>query len=553
MLLPVHVDAQLRAAGHRLRDRRGVERLDRGGGARHQLAEPGAERSVVRLHLIAHKLRLLGDELQLPHVQLSGDQLAQALDRLALGVAGHDYRLAQRLPDLDPGLGASRPPKLDRAARRLDARLEIVVLERAVGLREVQQVNGVRLGAEFLGFAARQVQVDLVGQERRERRQQRGDGEQAALKGGEGGAVALPEPAPRDPHVPVGEILDVVGDRATGAGAVVGVHALDHGPHRSLQARQRPTVELGSGFCGLCSACRRGGEGRRPEPLGVRVEDPERVRVPEREHELAHHLADRVRGEAVTGPGLLGGEVVPAEGVGAVAADHLPRVDDVAAALGHLVALGVQDEARDDAVAVAGAVEDEHRDREQGVEPAAGLVDRLADELGREALLEQLLSLERVVELRERHRAGVVPGVDRDPGAAHLPAAGLAGQRDLIDVGAVEVVGHLPAALAQVGDRPGAEALLAVLGLTLPDRQRRAPVALARERPIDVALEPVAEPTVLDVLGVPADRLVLGQHPVADVGGAHVPARLRVVEQRRSAAPAVRVGVAIALGAEQPA
>ena len=204
-------------------------------------------------------------------------------------------------------------------------------------------------------------------------------------------------------------------------------------------------------------------------------------------------------------------------------------------------------------MAVAGRVEEQGRLGEQRVEPAAGLVDRLADEVGREALLEQLLVLERVVELGERHRAGVEPGVDRLDDPPHLRPAGLAAQDDLVDVGPVQVVGHLAAALAQVGHRPGAEALLAVGRRALPDRQRRAPVALARERPVDVVLEPLAEAAVLDVLRMPVDLLVGGQQPVADLRGRDVPARLRVVEERRVAAPAVRVGVEEGLGAEQAA
>ena len=113
---------------------------------------------------------------------------------------------------------------------------------------------------------------------------------------------------------------------------------------------------------------------RGPEVLGVGVEDPEGVGVPEGEEELAHRFADRVDREAVAGPGLLGGQVVPAEGVGAVGGDHVPGVDDVAAALRHLLALGVEDQAEADAVAVAGLVEEQGRLGEQRVEPAAGLV-----------------------------------------------------------------------------------------------------------------------------------------------------------------------------------
>ena len=234
--------------------------------------------------------------------------------------------------------------------------------------------------------------------------------------------------------------------------------------------------------------------------------------------------------------------------------EHLPGVDDVAAALRHLLALGVEDQAEADAVAEAGLVEEQGRLGEQRVEPAAGLVLGLADVVGGEALLEQLLVLERVVELRERHRAAVVPGVDHRLDPAHLPAALLAVEDDLVDVGAVQVLGDLaPGALAQLGDRAGAEAAVAALPAALPDRQRRPPVAVAGERPVDVALEPFAEAAVLDVLGVPADRLVVGEHPVADLEVRDVPARLGVVEERRAAAPAVRVGVLVDLLAEEQA
>ena len=86
-----------------------------------------------------------------------------------------------------------------------------------------------------------------------------------------------------------------------------------------------------------------------------------------------------------------------------------------------------------------------------------------------------------------------------------------------------------------------------------PDRQRRAPVAVAGQRPVDVVLEPLAETAVLDVLGVPADCLVVGEHLLLHLGGADVPAGSRVVEERRAAAPAVWVGMLVDLLAEEQA
>ena len=71
--------------------------------------------------------------------------------------------------------------------------------------------------------------------------------------------------------------------------------------------------------------------------------------------------------------------------------------------------------------------------------------------------LEQLLVLERVVELRERHRARVEPGVDHLGHAAHLAAALGAGEGDLVDVGPVQVLREpSPAELAQLRDRADA-------------------------------------------------------------------------------------------------
>jgi hypothetical protein len=53
-----------------------------------------------------------------------------------------------------------------------------------------------------------------------------------------------------------------------------------------------------------------------------------------------------------------------------------------------------------------------------------------------------------MTELGERHRARVEPGVDHLLDPAHLAAADAAAQDDVVDVGAMEVVGYLAAPLA---------------------------------------------------------------------------------------------------------
>ncbi len=236
----------------------------------------------------------------------------------------------------------------------------------------------------------------------------------------------------------------------------------------------------------------------------------------------------------------------PAHRVRAVLVHQRDRLEDVAQVLGHLAAVLGEDVAQADHVLVRGLVEDQRADRHQRVEPAAGLVDGLGDELRRVTALEQLLVLVRVAPLRERHRARVVPGVDdlrhaRGRGAAAVLRAG---EGDLVDVRAVRVQARLVGA-RQLGQlRAGADDREVVLRAA-PDRQRRAPVAVTGQRPVDVVVQPVAEPAVLDRVREPVGVLVLLEQPVLDRGGADVPGRLRVVEQRGVAAPAVRVAVLV--------
>ena len=151
--------------------------------------------------------------------------------------------------------------------------------------------------------------------------------------------------------------------------------------------------------------------------------------------------------------------------------------------------------------------------------------------------------------LGEGHGPGVEPHVDDLERALHALAALGAGKADVVDERAV-VVGQLATReLGQLGERPHA---VHVPGRTPPDRQRSPPVALARERPVDVAPQPLAEAPVLDVLGVPAHGLVGGQQAVAQARGGDVPRGLGVVEQRGAAAPAVGIGVLVGLRAPQP-
>ncbi len=99
----------------------------------------------------------------------------------------------------------------------------------------------------------------------------------------------------------------------------------------------------------------------------------------------------------------------------------------------------VHDQAEAHHVLVGRPVEDQRADRHQRVEPAAGLVDRLADELRGVGAAELVLVLPWGAEPGERHRARVVPGVDDLRHPLRGPAAVGAGDHHAIHVRPVRV------------------------------------------------------------------------------------------------------------------
>src|SRR5262249_57490677 len=113
--------------------------------------------------------------------------------------------------------------------------------------------------------------------------------------------------------------------------------------------------------------------------------------------------------------------------------------DVVQAGLGPLLTVPGDDERQAYDVAVRSAVDHEAIDGEQRVEPAPRLIDRLGDEVGGEATLEELLVLERVVELGRRHAARVEPRVQYGVDTLRTSRALGTGDRDVVDVRTVQV------------------------------------------------------------------------------------------------------------------
>jgi len=65
-----------------------------------------------------------------------------------------------------------------------------------------------------------------------------------------------------------------------------------------------------------------------------------------------------------------------------------------------------------------------------------------------------------------------------------------------------------------------------------PDRQRRAPVTLARQRPVHVVAQEIAEAAFLDVLGQPVDRVVVLEKFLFELACADEPALPGVLDER---------------------
>ncbi len=88
----------------------------------------------------------------------------------------------------------------------------------------------------------------------------------------------------------------------------------------------------------------------------------------------------------------------------------------------------------------ADRLEQQRGDGVQAVEPAARLVDGLADVIGGELVFEHLLVLEGITPLRHGHRAAVEPHVDQFRDAAHrAPVTVRTRPGDFVHVGPVQI------------------------------------------------------------------------------------------------------------------
>ena len=280
---------------------------------------------------------------------------------------------------------------------------------------------------------------------------------------------------------------------------------------------------------------------KRIEIVNVRVQYVESVRVPERSEELSLAFHDRLAVETARKPRCGVHDKVPADRIRPVLGKGFHRIHRIALGLAHLLSVLVLDKAEHDDILKARLVENERRDRVQRVEPSSRLIDRLGNEGSRELGFEKFLILERIMMLCKRHGTRVEPAVNDFRYAVHNAAAARALELDTVDERLVQfdivraVRGHFLQFLL------GSDRMLLAAVIADPYRKRCSPVTVAGERPVLNILQPVAETSLTDALRDPVDLLVVRDKVILDGCHADEPGLARIVNERCSASPAVRI------------
>ena len=508
------------------------------------LAQLLAQQLQLGLKGVGRKLGHIREELHVLHVELLLDDVRVQLPQAGVGVG------VQRLE----GLAVLQVGEVPGGAAQGDHLEHLVHLSLQLFVHAAFLIGGVQAQVDALRgglvHGAHQVAVDFLAHKGGHGGGHLGGGHQRRVQGHKGGGavVALrlgPEPGTAAAHVPVAHLVHKILEGTGGLGHLVGGEVVIHGLHGGVQPGEQPLVHHGE-LAVLQPVL--GGV----KVYNVGVHHKEGVSVPQGGEELLLPLNNGLLVEAAGQPGGGVGVEVPAQGVRAELLQGLHGVHGVALGLGHLLAVLVLHQALDQHVLKGGLVKQQGGDGQQAVEPAAGLVHGLGDEVRGELALEKLLVLKGIVVLGKGHGAGVEPAVDDLGHTVHLLAAVGAGDGHLVHIGPVQldVVGAILRHLLQLRDAADG---VAVAALTLPDVQRGTPIAVAADGPVLDVLQPVAKAALADAFGVPLDGVVVGNQLLLHVGHLDVPGLPGVVDKGGVAAPAEGVAVLELGRAEQQA
>ena len=215
-------------------------------------AEPLADDRQQGPHAPGQEVRVGPDEAHVVDVQLVGEHLQQGrlVGRVEAGGKGPAGQgkpgRGQRLAHAEAGLGAQGPRQVDRPAQRDHGRRQGAIgRRRGWRRRPVREVDGRRHGLVMLGD---EHLVQLLGQERQQRRGDPGGRDQRLVQGPEGRraigrAGVAGEASPAAPEVPRGEVVDVLAKAHRRGASVVRLQRRAHLERQVIAAKGDPPVE----------------------------------------------------------------------------------------------------------------------------------------------------------------------------------------------------------------------------------------------------------------------------------------------------------------------
>ena len=391
-----------------------------------------------------------------------------------------------------------------------------------------------------------QIAIDGLAQEGHRRRQQLGQRGQGFVKRGISRQLviillALPKAVAAQANIPVAHALDKVLNRSGGVDGVIVFKGVSDRLNQLMQFGQQPAVKQAAVLR------RRRCSGRRPA-IDVGVSHKETVGVPKRRPELLDDFIDQLLGETARLARRARRIEIPAKGIGAVLVDHRPRVNGVSLAFGHFLPMLIEDMPQRNDIFIGDRFKEHGGDGMKTVEPAARLIDGLADVIGWMLLLKTFAVLARIGPLRDLHGAAVEPDIDDLWHAPHSAALAIGvGKGDLINIGPMQIqfAKVLARQLAQFFHAADAQHVTAFV--IHPNRQRRPPITLAAQRPFFQVIQPVAKTPVFDMAGNPVDGLIEVDHLLPVFQRVDEPGLAGEIHQRRFIAPVVRVSVFILL------
>ena len=151
------------------------------------------------------------------------------------------------------------------------------------------------------------------------------------------------------------------------------VHCFYHGVHFRQQPfiHNRKFVVFQRIFCSV-------------KVVNIRVQNEKCICVPQSSHELSLAFGYSFAMETVRQPGRAVDVEVPADRVRAVFLQRVKGIHCISFGLAHFLAVFILNMAQNNNIFIRRLVENQRRDRQQGIEPSSCLVNRLGDKVRRE-------------------------------------------------------------------------------------------------------------------------------------------------------------------------